>query len=167
MHERNEVEKRLRGEAERISGEYQGAPVVIVVGGSGKAGLGRTMIGSSLHNQGNRLRDLLGLLEVAAQIESRKHFTRKRYTQEDFIEDVFRIAEEMGYKIETTRGKDYLQIDFGNKKLHSEHIKELFPEALQSDVSIPRLIESVAPGRPCTHRPFREIVERIREERGI
>jgi hypothetical protein len=80
MHERTEVERRLRREAERISGEYQGAPVVIVVGRSGKAGLRRTMIGSSLHNQGDRLRDLLGLLEVGVQIESRKHLTKNRRT---------------------------------------------------------------------------------------
>lgn len=83
------------------------------------------------------------------------------------MEDVFRIAEDIGYKIETTRGKGYPQIDFGTKKLHSEHIKKLYPDALKSDARIARLVESVAPGRPCTHRPSREIVEHIRDERGI
>lgn len=50
MHESGEVEKRLREEAERISDRYQGAPVVVIVGGSREAGLPRTMIASSLHD---------------------------------------------------------------------------------------------------------------------
>ena len=89
------------------------------------------------------------------------------YTQEDFLSDVFRIAEERGYKIETCNGKGYPQIDFGIKKLHAEHIKKLYPEVLDKDARIGELIECVAPGRPCTDAPFRGIVEQIRTERGL
>lgn len=46
MHERTKVERRLRREAERISEDYQNAPVVMIVGGSGEAGLRRSIIAS-------------------------------------------------------------------------------------------------------------------------
>ena len=89
------------------------------------------------------------------------------YTKEEFVSDVFRIAKEKGYKTETCRGKGYPQINFGHKKLHTEHIKMLYPDVLEESVHIGRLIERVAPGRPCTHRPFREIVEQIRKEGSL
>lgn len=48
MHERDEVEHQLREEAERIREELDGAPVVIIAGGSSEAGLRRTMLASAL-----------------------------------------------------------------------------------------------------------------------
>ncbi len=89
------------------------------------------------------------------------------YTRDEFVSDVFRIAKEKGYQIETCRGKGYPQIDFGHKKLHAEHIKKLYPDALEESAHIGRLIERVAPGRPCTHRPFREIVEQIQRREPL
>jgi hypothetical protein len=74
MHEIHEIEKGLRQEAQRISKRHGGAPVVIVVGGHREADtdIRRCMTASTL--QGYRLRDLLGILQTAIQIESLKHF---------------------------------------------------------------------------------------------
>ena len=63
----------LWDDAERLSKKYGGAPVVIIVAGDASADVGRCMLSSMLH-AGARLRDLLGLLETAKQIESLKHF---------------------------------------------------------------------------------------------
>lgn len=89
------------------------------------------------------------------------------YSKKEFITDVFRIAEEKGYTIETCRGKGYPQIDFGHKKLHSKHIEQLYPSVLEEGANINNLIDQVAPGRTCAHRPFRGIVKQIRRERGL
>lgn len=53
--------------------------------------------------------------------------------------------------------------DKGNmhKKLHEGHLKALYPDILESDARIGILIERVAPGRSCAHRPMREIIEEI------
>ena len=74
MHERTKVEIELCQEAERISAAHNGAPVIVILAGSAEAGVNRTMLGSTLH-AGYRLRDLLGLLETAKQIETLKHFS--------------------------------------------------------------------------------------------
>lgn len=71
MHETHEIEIALKAEAERISQQYNGAPVVILVAGSTEAGVPRVMTASNLKG---RLRDLLGILQTAIQIESWKHF---------------------------------------------------------------------------------------------
>ena len=73
MHEIHDIEFELWDEAERISEKYNGAPVVIILGGDESAQVKRNMVSSNLHS-GKRLRDLLGLLESAKQIESLKHF---------------------------------------------------------------------------------------------
>jgi hypothetical protein len=73
LHEIDDIEFELWDEAERISEKYNGAPVVIILGGDEAAQIRRNMVSSSLHS-GKRLRDLLGLLESAKQIESLKHF---------------------------------------------------------------------------------------------
>jgi hypothetical protein len=73
MHETHPIEDDLRREAERISAKYGGAPTVVIVAGHKGLTVPRSMLGSSLH-EGNRLRDLLGVLEAAKQIESLKHF---------------------------------------------------------------------------------------------
>jgi hypothetical protein len=74
MHERHRIEKALKREAERISIQHGNAPVVIVVGGSGEANIPRTMTASSFTRSKGRLRDLLGVLQSAIQIETLKHF---------------------------------------------------------------------------------------------
>ena len=74
MHEEHDIERQLRRAAGRISMEYGGAPVVVIVAGSDEARVPRCMVGSTLHREGDRLRDLLGILQTAIQIEARKHF---------------------------------------------------------------------------------------------
>jgi len=88
-----------------------------------------------------------------------------RYELNHFIEDVFRIARSRGHTIEISRRNNLRQIDFGIKKLHEGHIKELYPDVLFKNAKIGDLIESVAPGRPCSHKPFREIIEQIHKDR--
>ena len=77
-----------------------------------------------------------------------------------FISRVTDIARNEGYPVALNRnGQD--QIDFGHKKLHSGHLVQLFPRILEPGVNISILIESVAPGRPCSHRPMKEIIQKI------
>jgi len=78
----------------------------------------------------------------------------------NFIDTVVREARKDGYRIETNRNGQ-TQIDFGNKKLHSGHLEKLFPEILKPGAEVARMIDKVAPGRPCTHRPMREILARL------
>lgn len=77
MYEQHEIEKALKEDAARISERYDGAPVVIVVGGKAP-GPKRTMTASSM-GPGARMRDLLGVLQAAIQIESAKHLLGKRF----------------------------------------------------------------------------------------
>lgn len=77
-----------------------------------------------------------------------------------FVARVTQIARQQGHKIEVNRD-GLTQIDFGNKKLHAEHLRKLYPAILAPEANIASLIESVAPGRPCTHRPMKEIIGKI------
>lgn len=79
---------------------------------------------------------------------------------QQFVDSVVREARKDGYRIETNRNGQ-TQIDFGNKKLHSGHLQELFPAILNPGANVAKAIENVAPGRPCTHKPMREILGRI------
>ena len=81
-------------------------------------------------------------------------------TKNQYVESVFATAEKHGYTIEINRD-GLRQIDFVHKKLHERHLDKLYPDILNVDAHIPTLIEQVAPGRPCTHRPMREIIEVI------
>ena len=74
MHEQHDIEKRLKEEANRISEEMGGAPIVIVAGGDTDANIPRTMTASSIKGKEVRLRDLIGILQTSIQIESWKHF---------------------------------------------------------------------------------------------
>ena len=73
MHEKDEIEKRIKKDADRISESMGGAPVVIVVGGDTDANVPRTMTASSIKGKDIRLRNLLGILQTSIQIESWKH----------------------------------------------------------------------------------------------
>lgn len=83
----------------------------------------------------------------------------------NFIQEVLRIAKEQGYIIEISSRNKLEQIDFGNKKLHVGHLEKLYPEILSDDVNIAKLINKAAPGRPCTHKPMREIVKQLQNEK--
>jgi len=74
MHEQDEIEKRLKRQATKLSEEFNGAPVVLIVGGDTQAQIPRTMTASSIKGKDVRLRDLLGILQTSIQIESWKHF---------------------------------------------------------------------------------------------
>jgi hypothetical protein len=87
------------------------------------------------------------------------------YTFEEFQSDVLRIAKALGYKVEYLQGTNIPQVDFGNKKLHGKHFRALFPGVLGEKADINKLIDKIAPGRPCAHLPFREIVKQIKNER--
>jgi len=87
-------------------------------------------------------------------------------TKKEFISAVIRIACDRGYKIEIDSRTGNNQIDFGNKKLHVGHLEKLYPEILSAGVYMPSLINKVAPGRPWTHRPMKQIIEQIILERN-
>jgi hypothetical protein len=78
-----------------------------------------------------------------------------------FISLTVTIARENGWRIETNRD-GLTQIDFGNKKLHTGHLEDMYPAILADGASISEVIEKIAPGRPCTVRPMRLIVTEIK-----
>lgn len=82
----------------------------------------------------------------------------------EFITEVLRVARLQGYTIETNARTGLDQVDFGNKKLHAAHLADLYPEILHQNVRIPALIDKLAPGRPCAHKPMREILDVLRAE---
>ena len=84
--------------------------------------------------------------------------------KEQFIAEAIRVAREHGYRIESNARTGQTQIDFGNKKLHAGHLGKLYPSALVPNANISSLIERVAPGRPCSHKPMRAIIEQLRTE---
>jgi len=99
MHEENTIEERLREEAEKLSREqFKGAPVIIVVGGTGEetelGKLSSCMTGSSLHGSDYRFRDFLGILQLSIQLTSLKHFLHQRLPYE-----LERIPQEIGQGI--------------------------------------------------------------------
>ncbi len=85
-------------------------------------------------------------------------------TFEKFQADVLRIAKQLGYDIGYLRGTTIPQIDFGYKKLHGNHLRKMYPDILNENININKLIEKVAPGRPCTHLPVRKIIMQIKKE---
>ena len=83
--------------------------------------------------------------------------------KDEFVEDVVCNARSLGYRIETNR-MGLIQIGFGHKKLHEGHLRTIFPQIFQPGANISQLIEDVAPGRPCSHRPMKEILARMSED---
>ena len=79
----------------------------------------------------------------------------------EYLDAVFSIAEERGHGIERNQRNGLPQIDFGHKKLHADHLEQLYPNILDTTTKVSVLIEKVAPGRPCTHKPMREIRDEI------
>jgi len=87
----------------------------------------------------------------------------KLMTPEDFIQSVMVKAQKHGFKVEQNRFNQR-QIDFGHKKLHEGRLLDLYPRIMDDKADIGKLIESVAPGRPCTHRPMKKIIAEIRKD---
>jgi len=84
----------------------------------------------------------------------------------DLLGRIFEAAKEDGYRIEVGRS-GLRQIDFGHKKLHEDHLRKLLPEVFKDHAHIPALIDAVAPGRPCAHRPMKGIVARIKSSMSV
>ncbi len=82
---------------------------------------------------------------------------------QQFVEQVVTIARTKGFRIETNR-EGLTQIDFGNKKLHSRHLQAMYPEIMDDGVTISQIIEKVAPGRPCTFKPMKEIISDMKNQ---
>ena len=82
--------------------------------------------------------------------------------EDEFVARVIEVARENGFQIEDSRnGK---QIDFGNKKLHENHLGALFDLGILNGTrGVADLIDRVAPGRPCTHKPMKDILDKIRQ----
>lgn len=79
----------------------------------------------------------------------------------EFLNCVYKCAHELGYEVKPN-SKGLMQIAFpNNKTLHEDHLIGLYPKILQPNASIRTLIDEVAPGRPCTHKPMRQILEKI------
>ena len=85
---------------------------------------------------------------------------------QQFIDEAVEIARQKGFRIETNRD-GLTQIDFGNKKLHARHLRSMFPEILEDGVVISTIIEKVAPGRPCTFKPMKEIIAEIKNPKRV
>jgi len=74
-HVTNEEEVVLCQAAAKLSEELDGTDIVIIAAGKSGTRFGRCMTGSTTFvRPGGRLRDLLGILETAKQIETLKHF---------------------------------------------------------------------------------------------
>ena len=80
-------------------------------------------------------------------------------SENSFVNAVINIGAAMGYRLEIARDGSR-QIDFGHKKLKERHLRALYPKILYCD-HIPTLIERIAPGRPCVHRPMRLIIREL------
>lgn len=79
----------------------------------------------------------------------------------EFMDEVINLSRRRGHTIETNRNGQR-QVDFGHKKLHEGHLTMMFPRILDNEARVSTIIEEVAPGRPCTHKPMREIIQAIR-----
>lgn len=78
---RENIQSLLNKKAKEISKEFKGAPVVVIVAGSKKAGILKSTTGRANLGEGreDRLRDLLGILEASKQIESLNHLLNLIY----------------------------------------------------------------------------------------
>lgn len=83
MSEQNESKKpheiavQIRKEIQELSNtlcDKYGAPVVIVVAGSKEAKVPQCLTVWKFPGEGTRLRDIVGVLQTAIQIESLRHF---------------------------------------------------------------------------------------------
>jgi len=71
------MQTELNNKAREISKEYNDAPTIVIVAGSVAAGVPACITGRANLGEGRegRMRDLLGILEAAKQIESLRHLS--------------------------------------------------------------------------------------------
>jgi hypothetical protein len=60
--------------------------------------------------------------------------------KDDFVNKVFRIAEERGSRIENNRRNGLKQVDLGHKKLHTGHLEQFYSSILSLFTVLPILI---------------------------
>ena len=84
-------------------------------------------------------------------------------TEKQFVDTVINLAKKYGYPVRMNR-YNQRQINFGHKQLHAGHLSKLYPRILKESANIGELIEIIAPGRPCTHKPMKEIITNIKKE---
>jgi hypothetical protein len=77
-----------------------------------------------------------------------------------FVTAILQVARSHGYRVEVNR-YGLRQIDFGHKRLHEGHLRQLYPEIVGENARISALIDSVAPGRPCSHLPMKRIIAQL------
>lgn len=87
------------------------------------------------------------------------------FSSSHYYRRVVRIARERGNRIETNQRNNLSQIDYGIKKLHLGHIKRLYPDVLLENAKVKKIIAEIAPGRSCSHKLFREIIEQRHREK--
>lgn len=81
MYEKHEIELRLKQRAQEISREFNNADIIIIAADQREARINRTMVASSFGRENPcKLRDLMGILEAAKQIEAYKHFDQFKLT---------------------------------------------------------------------------------------
>ena len=83
--------------------------------------------------------------------------------EEWFVARVFEFAGEQGLLIQERRpGRSICFNETSKKWLHEGHIRQLYREGVLADglerADLNRMIEGVAPGRPCTHVGMRKLV---------
>jgi hypothetical protein len=78
------TKRKLHEAAEALSAEFNGAPVVVVVGGSSEHDTEATVAGWANLSAGrqSRFRDLVGILQSAIQLESFFHYMEDNLFQE-------------------------------------------------------------------------------------
>lgn len=108
------------------------------------------------------MRNEMGQDTIGVLVDGLPNWRDTVISKDEFIKEVIRIARERGYKIESNTRTGQEQIDFGNKKLHSGHLGDLYPAILSDYPNISSQIDKVAPGRGCSHKPMREIIEQLR-----
>lgn len=93
---------------------------------------------------------------------------RGAVTENEFVQRFFDIAEKSGLLVEERRpGRSICFNSNSDKWLSEKHLGALFPHVLEqglSDMQINRMIENIAPGRPCTHKGFRAILKSFHSE---
>ena len=79
-----QAKDRLHKAAAAVSKELNGAPVVVVAGGSSEHGLEATIAGWSniVSGRETRFRDIVGILQSAVQIESFLHYMEDHVFQD-------------------------------------------------------------------------------------
>jgi len=73
------IKEEIKEDAKNISERYNNAPVVIIVGGSQKAGVPLSITARWIPDSEDRLRDRIGIMQTAIQIESFEHFFQQSF----------------------------------------------------------------------------------------